>query len=140
MVPILIVVVWIFILALCVLTATTQCPNEKKMTGDDKKEGFSVHDMYYKRYCGGCGRRSRLGCSKCTNCGFCVTSDGRGSCVSGDAHGPYFREDCAIWEYGEPYQMAQHRIRPFHPIRRHNIYPYFNWSLRRPYNWLRSFY
>jgi hypothetical protein len=54
-------------------------------------------------YCGDCGKRGRFSCGKCVDCGFCVTADGRSSCVSGDAKGPYFNEDCAYWEHSQPW-------------------------------------
>lgn len=92
-----------------------------------KKEGF--YAGYYKKYCPSCGWRSRHSCSKCTNCGYCVTSTGYGECVPGDSYGPYFREDCQYWEYGDPYVYLPSRGRMFYPHRRYGI--------RHPRRWRR---
>ena len=54
------------------------------------------------RYCPECGKLSNFQCSRCSNCGFCVTDSGFSECVPGDSSGPYFRQDCAIWNYGQP--------------------------------------
>jgi hypothetical protein len=83
----------IIILCIILLSIPTRCV----------KEGFHPHLQVYKRYCSSCGTKSRANCSSCTNCGYCITSDGRGECTPGDSQGPYFREDCAVWRYGELY-------------------------------------
>ncbi|MBA43174.1 MAG: hypothetical protein CMF62_04085 [Magnetococcales bacterium] len=86
------------------------------LNNNESIEGFSG-----VRYCGECGYRSRRKCGSCLDCGFCITSEGYGECVSGDENGPYFRSDCAIWEYGLPY----------HP----SPYPDFYNILRYPWGW-----
>lgn len=68
----------------------------------------------FPNYCSACGYKSRSGCSKCVNCGFCITTTGFGECVPGDSKGPYFREDCAIWEYVSPYYWFSYY--PIFPI------------------------
>lgn len=74
-----------------------------------KKENFTLVD-YSLNYCRSCGWKNRLSCRNCTNCGFCITANGVGSCVSGDENGPYFRQDCAVYEYSKPslYQYPQY--------------------------------
>ena len=58
---------------------------------------------YYKKYCSSCGNLSGRSCSNCTNCGYCITPNGTGDCVAGDASGPYFRSDCVHYQYNDPY-------------------------------------
>jgi hypothetical protein len=57
-------------------------------------------------YCSNCGWMNRRKCADCANCGFCFNSRGVGECVSGDNKGPYFRKDCAVWEYAPPTIVA----------------------------------
>lgn len=54
------------------------------------------------RYCPECGNLSAFQCGKCSNCGFCTTETGFSECVPGDSTGPYFRQDCSFWNYGQP--------------------------------------
>lgn len=54
------------------------------------------------RYCSECGKLSNFQCGRCSNCGFCVTEHRYGECVPGDVYGPYFRQDCVEWNYGQP--------------------------------------
>lgn len=63
------------------------------------------YHYYRTTYCGRCGYNTRYRCSRCTNCGYCITGKGHGECVPGDHVGPYFRNDCASWEYGYPHDM-----------------------------------
>lgn len=61
----------------------------------------SYYDIFgkFSRYCTQCGWKSRTTCSDCNNCGYCIDYDGNGKCEPGDSRGPYFREDCVVWEY-----------------------------------------
>jgi hypothetical protein len=68
---------------------------------DVATEGFSGLS-----YCDDCGYRSRWECSDCIDCGYCISEYGDGECVSGNEDGPFFRSDCAIWEYGKPYDPS----------------------------------
>lgn len=77
------------------------------------EKGNIVENFYYyydyPRYCGECGGKGRISCNNCENCGFCVTPEGNGECVTGDANGPYFREDCIAYEHsGNGYRTYQH--------------------------------
>jgi hypothetical protein len=65
-------------------------------------ENFYSSLYYPYKYCKKCGTKSSRSCSKCTNCGTCVPYRGKPECVPGDSKGPYFRRDCAIWDYGSP--------------------------------------
>lgn len=49
--------------------------------------------------CPNCGKRNKMQCFQCSDCGWCVTSGGWGECVPGNENGPYFRSDCAAWQY-----------------------------------------
>lgn len=63
----------------------------------------------YPRYCTHCGGKGRFSCNNCENCGYCITPDGYGECVSGDANGPYFREDCIAYEHSaNGYRIYKH--------------------------------
>lgn len=125
------VIIFIFILIIVIifLTTPTIC---KKL--DFNKEGFYTYYGYYKKYCPSCGWRSRYSCSKCTNCGYCITPNGYGECVPGDSSGPYFREDCYHWEYGDPYYYYPYS-HIFPAVKVKNIYPYHRWKLRKPRRW-----
>ena len=121
---------WILIVAVILLSTPTKC-----LFGKNKiKEGFYSNYGYYKRYCPNCSWKSRKSCSKCTNCGYCINASGYGECIPGDNNGPYFRRDCAFWEYGDPYYYAPYsHIYPVNNIR--SIYPHYRWSLRNPRKW-----
>jgi hypothetical protein len=100
-------------------------------------EGFSrwpyhYFDSYTYSYCPDCDKRMEgKDCLKCSNCGYCETDDGKkGSCVVGNANGPYLAKDCKKWHHNEPnpnysygmmYPMPRrHQFR--HHIRQHNKY------------------
>jgi hypothetical protein len=120
-----IVLLWILILAVILLSVPTKCNLGNKV------ENFDNYYGYYKNYCGSCHHRGRRSCGKCTNCGLCITADGHAECVPGDAQGPYFREDCAIWEFGDP--MTFYNGSNVYPIvKQRNVYPYTRW------NWWRN--
>lgn len=95
------------------------------------KEHFGI----YKQYCNGCGYKNRRGCMNCTNCGYCITNEGRGECVPGDSNGPYFRYDCAQWEYGDPYYYYYpfRYMTPALSVR--SVYPYYRWRENSRYGY-----
>lgn len=74
-----------------------------------------------REYCGDCGKRGRYLCSKCVDCGYCITNDGRGECVPGDIKGPYFRDDCYIWEFIQPwlskYSVKYNKLLSYDPYK-----------------------
>ena len=77
------------------------------------EDGNVVENFYYyydsPRYCTECGDRGRADCNNCSNCGYCITPDGHGECVTGDANGPYFREDCIAYEHSDNgYRVYRH--------------------------------
>ncbi len=92
-----VLIFWIIFCAVLMLTTSFEC---RSLSTDQEKEGFYTYYGYYKKYCPSCGWRSRYSCSKCTNCGYCITPSGYGECVPGDSSGPYFREDCQSWIFG----------------------------------------
>jgi succinate dehydrogenase/fumarate reductase-like Fe-S protein len=53
----------------------------------------------YNKYCSECDNKSLYSCKNCINCGLCYNANGNIECVPGDARGPYFREECAYWQY-----------------------------------------
>lgn len=63
-------------------------------------EGFGM--LWGSYYCPSCSYKGQSDCSSCENCGYCITDSGYGECVQGDANGPHFRKDCAIWSYDNP--------------------------------------
>ena len=66
-------------------------------------EGFE--SFYNPNYCKDCNRsgwRGEQECMQCGNCGWCIDPNGNGSCVQGDARGPYFA-DCVQYYYNGGY-------------------------------------
>ena len=125
---------WVFILAVVILSTPTKCSNKINGNNDenDNIENFYTHYGYYKKYCPSCGWRSRYSCAKCTNCGYCINKSGYGECVPGDSSGPYFRRDCVYWEYGDPYYYYPYsHIYPV--VKTSSAYPYYRWRHRRPW-------
>jgi len=122
--PLFIILLWVLFYALI----DEPCPS------DDTTEDFTIYD--YPKYCKDCGYMNSFECGNCTNCGYCITSDGRGSCVPGDAGGPYFASDCAEYQYGPNYNGIYPYLRylsyPFHRNYRSD-YPRRNWSHTRPW-------
>ena len=111
---------WILLLAVILLSTPTAC----KSLSNSVKEGFYSYYGYYKQYCPSCGWRSRYSCSKCTNCGYCISASGRGECVPGDSSGPYFRDDCMYWEYSDPYYNYPYsHVQPV--VKTKTMYPYY---------------
>lgn len=94
-------------------------------------EGFSNYSDYYgyyKQYCPSCGWKSKKSCSSCINCGYCITDSGYGECVSGDSYGPYFRDDCLYWNYGNyDYNYLILKYKSLHK----------KYNLRKPRRWRR---
>lgn len=112
------VVAWILIIVLLTSYKLYKCLSTESFDG------------YYKKYCPSCSWRSRDSCSSCTNCGYCVTANGYGECVAGDSSGPYFREDCAYWEYGDPYyNYPDGQAYPVMKV--DDVYPFQRWNLRK---------
>lgn len=101
------------------------------------EKGNVLENFYYyydyPRYCTECGGKGRNSCNNCENCGFCITPNGNGECVSGDANGPYFREDCIAYEHSaNGYRIYQHT-----PYRRLIDLPY--WKRSGYYHDLRGY-
>lgn len=78
----------------------SDCENEN--CKDTKNEHYVVYSERDKWNCKECGFLTRAQCGNCVNCGYCYDYRGRGQCVPGDENGPYFREDCADYEYISP--------------------------------------
>ena len=92
------------IIGAILLMVFSQFMNGKTSTS---AEGYHPN-VYYKKYCPECGYKSRKRCGKCSNCGVCTTRRGQSSCIPGGPKGPYFRDDCAIWEYGQTVDPYHH--------------------------------
>lgn len=125
------ILIGILILAVLFISLPTKCiPFFGKK--DENVEGFYPYYDAYKRYCGSCTGRTRRSCGKCLNCGWCMNSKGVGTCVAGDSHGPFFRDDCMYWEYGNPYyHYPNDHIFPIFQVR--SSYP--RWRFRRNRPW-----
>jgi hypothetical protein len=113
-----VILFWVLVCAVIMLSTPTKCMDEKK------KEGFYTYSNYFKNYCPSCSHRTRFSCNKCVNCGVCTTATGQSECVPGQGSGPNFREDCAYWEFGDPYfYYPNSHMYPI--IREKSIYPYY---------------
>lgn len=125
------VYMWVFIIVLIILYSFIN-DSDDPLNSKDIENYIPFYD--FKKYCGGCGYFNRRECSSCTNCGYCTTIDGNGECVPGDNFGPYFRKDCADWEYTDPYR--RHPSTHKYPnIRNANVYPYYTWGNLRRGHW-----
>lgn len=90
-------------------------------SGDENSvEGFYYYNDY-PRYCTHCGGKGRYSCNNCVNCGYCITPNGTGECVSGDSNGPHFRKDCVAYEHNS----NGYRIYKRSPYRYLTGLPYF---------------
>jgi hypothetical protein len=58
------------------------------------EEGFTMASP-----CPNCGKRNKMDCFQCSDCGWCWIPSGYGQCVPGGPNGPYFRKDCIGWQY-----------------------------------------
>ena len=69
------------------------------------KNRYRKYNNYlnYPRYCSNCSYLNQKKCKSCQNCGICYTNNGVGECIPGDKNGPYFREDCAYWDFNKNY-------------------------------------
>jgi hypothetical protein len=68
-----------------------------------KSEGFYSNQGYYKKYCDSCYGRNNFSCAFCSSCGICTTVTGVRQCTPGNEKGPFYRDDCYSWEYGDLY-------------------------------------
>jgi hypothetical protein len=55
------------------------------------------------KFCYDCDNKTINQCMQCFNCGFCVDKNGNGKCIPGDHTGPWNKEDCYQWHYGDPF-------------------------------------
>lgn len=101
------------------------------------KEGYHNFFGYSKQYCPSCGWRSMKSCKDCINCGICTTANGVSSCSLGDQSGPYYRNDCAYWDYGNQYNYYQNAI-AYPVVTTRDRYPYNRWGKNRPYGFYRK--
>ena len=90
---------------------------------------FNIKLIENFSYCENCGYKSRFKCNNCVNCGYCISVHGLGECVPGDQRGPYFREDCAVWEYQIPtlYYPSYYT----NPYLKYYNFPRYTWKSRR---------
>lgn len=105
----------------------------KKLGFGKQKEGFTWNN-YNNGYCKSCGWKNRQSCSDCVNCGYCITANGAGSCVSGDQNGPYFRKDCAYYQYNNPYKNNYAWPSYLYPTYSYPSYPYPSYPYYNNYN------
>ncbi len=100
-------------------------------------EAFSSsydHYGFYKRYCPSCSWRSKSSCSNCTNCGYCITPSGFGECVPGDSNGPYFKDNCMYWNYGDS-NYSYTNLSSVYPVIKTNSLRRPKFNLRKPRRW-----
>lgn len=123
-----VILFWVVFVCIILLSIPTMC---------GQHENFINYYGHFKSYCPSCGWRSRNSCSKCTNCGYCITASGYGECVPGDSSGPYFRSDCLYYEYGSPYEYYPYS-HLFPVVKTRSVYPYYGYNKRKPLSWTTS--
>jgi len=138
---------WVIIIVIILLSTPTSCPSLGLGSGlswdhtNKKTEGFYTYGESYKRYCSSCGDLpNRAAVGSCTNCGICLTPTGNEEAVPGDQYGPYFRDDCLHWDYGNRYEYYPYSsVFPIaypHPIySRYPEFPSYRSSIRQPWRW-----
>lgn len=104
------VLVIIILLYLCIrfekingVDTNVICAENKSENQENYVTSVNLYDYNYPRYCSSCGNKNMAQCNDCIDCGVCKTPDGDVECVPGDIYGPYFREDCVDYEYGNMY-------------------------------------
>lgn len=75
------------------------------------KEMFDNHSG---TRCQECQHRNLNNCINCADCGYCISKDGTGKCVKGDAYGPYDKEYCWRWVQNSP--LTNYNVIPPFPI------------------------
>jgi len=67
-------------------------------------------EYFNTKGCTSCSYKSNEECANCSNCGICIYEDKTSKCVSGDINGPYFIDNCAMWNYNnmdtDPYYVS----------------------------------
>lgn len=60
-------------------------------------EGFT--DTSKLSFCQNCRTLDAKSCADCPNCGICTDPFGNKTCEQGDEIGPYFKDNCAEWDF-----------------------------------------
>ena len=86
-------IIWILVIIIIFITTPKKCMNED-----------FINIKY--NFCPECGKLGQFRCNNCANCGYSISSSGKGECVPGDLAGPYFRDDSILWRSGAnfPYE------------------------------------
>jgi len=121
-------ITWIIVVIIILYIISTQfTDNGGYRNKNIVEENFDIIG-YPRSWCRSCGYRSRATCGNCQNCGYCINRQGYGECVPGDNDGPYFRQDCAYYEYNnaDPLSvMYPDYIYPYTSLNYVNTYPYY---------------
>jgi len=105
---------WAFIIIITILIILFT----KYMMGDKEDFVYRVNPQA----CRNCGDLGSYGCSRCTNCGYCLSESGKWNCVPGDENGAYFADDCIAYQHnGAGYDLLS--VNP-------HIYRTKNWEDR----------
>ena len=74
---------------------------------------YKLYSIYYNKenfnrthgkWCVDCNKKSFGQCLDCLNCGFCITSSGKGYCTKGNVFGPNdSNEKCKRWIHNDEF-------------------------------------
>ena len=88
---------WAIILIIILLFALVFMSNTNKQT-----EHFQWDTNWVGKTSLDCYGEKIKDCNKYSNCGLCAQNGNR-KCVPGDEQGPFFTENCDLWEYTNYY-------------------------------------
>lgn len=86
-------IIWILVIIVIFITTPKKCVKEK-----------FINTRY--NFCPECRKLGQMKCNKCANCGYSLTSNGKGKCIGGDLAGAYFKNVSGMWTSGAdfPYE------------------------------------
>lgn len=70
---------------------------------NQQKEGFGWDAVWLGKVSPDCYSEPLDKCLDHSNCGMCLDKNKGNSCLPGNQHGPFFREDCQKWKYTNRY-------------------------------------
>lgn len=86
----------LFFIILIVIVLYNLCQKQSS------KEGFGWDPIWIGKISEDCYNETPKTCLDYANCGMCLDRKGY-KCLPGDAHGPFFTDDCQKWKYTNRY-------------------------------------